>query len=70
MLDYKKTHRCLLADVASGQCTHRGQLTQTLQALVLAGFLRSERVYSPERAIVFRLTLTPAGHEYLAGLWH
>ena len=70
MIDYMKTHRCLLTEVASGDAIHRGRLTQTVQALILSGFLSGQKNVQADGAIIYTLTLTAAGHQYLAGLWH
>jgi hypothetical protein len=70
MIDYQNTHRCLLTDVASGDITNRGKSSQTVQALLLAGFLSSKKTCHADGSVVLTLTLTPVGHRYLAGLWH
>ena len=67
MIDQRMTHRCLLAEIASGEDIQSGKPTQTLQSLLLIGFvtrqLNTSRTYA-------HLALTEAGHRYLAGLWH
>jgi DNA-binding MarR family transcriptional regulator len=67
MIDHRMTHRCLLAEIASGEDLHSGKPTQTLQTLLLIGFIT--RQPSPDRTFS-HLALSEAGHRYLAGLWH
>lgn len=66
MINQRLTHRCLLADIASGEEIYSGKPSQTLQTLLLIGFVT--RQMNPDRTYA-RLTLTEAGHHYLAGLW-
>ena len=67
MIDQRMTHRSLLADIASGEVFQSGKPAQTLQTLLLTGFvtrqLKADGAYA-------HLALTEAGHRYLAGLWH
>lgn len=67
MIDHRLTHRCLLADIASGEDLQSGRPSPTLQTLLLMGFVT--RQLAPNR-IYAHLTLTDAGRRYLAGLWH
>ncbi|WP_285424512.1 hypothetical protein [Pseudomonas sp. efr-133-TYG-103a] len=67
MIDQRTTHRCMLAEIASGEDIQSGRPTQTLQTLLLVGFVTRQ----PSRDRTFaHLALTEAGHRYLAGLWH
>jgi DNA-binding MarR family transcriptional regulator len=66
MINQRLTHRCLLTEIASGEDIHSGKPTQTLQTLLLIGFITRQPIYANR----FQLTLTDAGHRYLAGLWH
>ena len=57
----------MLAEIASGEDIQSGRPTQTLQTLLLVGFVTRQ----PSRDRTFaHLALTEAGHRYLAGLWH
>ncbi|MFK3799519.1 MULTISPECIES: hypothetical protein [unclassified Pseudomonas] len=67
MIDQRMTHRCLLAEIASGEDIFSGKPTQTLQTLLLIGFVT--RQPNPNHPYA-NLALTDAGHRYLAGLWH
>lgn len=67
MINQRMTHRCLLAEIASGEDLCSGKPTQTLQTLLMIGFVT--RLPSPDRTFA-HLALTEAGHRYLAGLWH
>jgi DNA-binding MarR family transcriptional regulator len=67
MIDHRMTHRCLLAEIASGEDLQSGKPSQTLQTLLLIGFVT--RQPNPHRTF-YHLALTEAGHRYLAGLWH
>ncbi|MGH8419115.1 MAG: hypothetical protein ACRER8_17815 [Pseudomonas sp.] len=71
MIDQRMTHRCLLAEIASGEELYSGKPTQTLQTLLLIGFV-TRRPSSEHNADLTctHLALTEAGHRYLAGLWH
>lgn len=67
MIDQRMTHRCLLAEIASGEDFQSGKPTLTLQTLLLMGFVT--RKPNPDNTYA-HLALTEAGHRYLAGLWH
>lgn len=67
MIDHRMTHRFLLAEIASGEDFHSGKPNQTLQTLLLIGFVT--RRAGPDHMYA-HLALTEAGHRYLAGLWH
>lgn len=67
MIDQRTSHRCLLAEIASGEDLLWGKPAQTLQTLLLAGFVTQQP--NPDRSFS-HLALTEAGHRYLAGLWH
>ncbi|HEX8588691.1 hypothetical protein [Pseudomonas sp.] len=67
MINQRMTHRCLLADIASGEDLYSGKPTQTLQTLLMIGFVT--RLPSPDGTFA-HFALTEAGHRYLAGLWH
>lgn len=69
MIDYKKAHRCLLADLTSGESQY-GYRSPTVQALILAGFIQCKKTMLPDGQLSVSLSLTPAGHRYLEGLWH
>jgi hypothetical protein len=66
MIDQRISHRGMLADIASGEDVQRGKPTSRLQILLLIGFVTRK----PHTDHTFKLTLTEAGHQYLAGLWH
>ncbi|MFJ3481767.1 hypothetical protein ACIPL1_00130 [Pseudomonas sp. NPDC090202] len=66
MIDQRTSHRCLLADIASGEDLYSGTPNRTLQTLLLIGFVT--RQPSPDHSFC-HLALTEAGHRYLAGLW-
>jgi DNA-binding MarR family transcriptional regulator len=66
MIDQRISHRCMLADIAAGEDVQRGKPTSRLQTLLLLGFVTRK----PHSEDTFKLTLTDAGHRYLAGLWH
>ncbi|WP_407311219.1 hypothetical protein [Pseudomonas sp. nanlin1] len=70
MIDYKEKHCSLLATIASGEAYLTVGTHQTLTALALAGFVTIDRVRRADGLRVQRVTLTAAGHEYLAGLWY
>lgn len=67
MIEHRRPHRRLLAEIASGEDFHRGKPTQTLQTLLLIGFVTRHASPDPSYS---HLALTDAGHRYLAGLWH
>jgi hypothetical protein len=56
----------MLAEIVSGEDMQRGKPTSRLQTLLLIGFVTRQ----PHADNTFKLTLTDAGHRYLAGLWH
>jgi DNA-binding MarR family transcriptional regulator len=66
MIDQRISHRCMLAEIAAGEDVQRGQLSSRLHTLILIGFV----IRQPNLDHTFKLTLTDAGHRYLAGLWH
>jgi hypothetical protein len=66
MINHRLTHRSLLADIAAGEDVYRGKPTPTLQTLLLIGFVARQ----PHTSQTWKLSLTEAGHRYLAGLWH
>lgn len=66
MIDQRISHRCMLTDIAAGEDLQRGKPTSRLQTLILLGFITRQ----PHSDTTFKLTLTDAGHRYLAGLWH
>ncbi len=66
MIDQRISHRCMLAEIVSGEDIQRGKPTSRLQTLLLIGFVTRQ----PHADNTFKLTLTDAGHRYLAGLWH
>ncbi len=67
MINQRMTHRCLLAEIASGEDLHSGKPAQTLQTLLLIGFITRQHSFDRSRT---HFALTDAGHRYLAGLWH
>lgn len=69
MIDYKTEHRCLLSTIAAGAVHITGRPSQTVTALILAGFLADEKRFDPEGVVLHRVTLTAAGHRLLGGLW-
>jgi DNA-binding MarR family transcriptional regulator len=66
MIDQRISHRCMLSDIAAGRNIQRGRPSPTLQILLLTGFVTRQ----PHTDHSFKMTLTDAGHQYLAGLWH
>ncbi|WP_296255151.1 MULTISPECIES: hypothetical protein [unclassified Pseudomonas] len=71
MIDQRMTHRCLLAEIASGENRYSGKPAQTLQTLLLIGFVTRQPCPDYSCGLAFtQLALTEAGHRYLAGLWH
>lgn len=70
MSDYKTEHRCLLSAIASGEMHITGRTSQTVTALILAGFLADNKECEPDGVVTHTLTLTTAGHRLLEGLWY
>jgi hypothetical protein len=66
MIDQRISHRCMLADIAAGEHIQFGKPSPTMQTLLLMGFVTRQ----PYTDYSFKMTLTDAGHQYLAGLWH
>ncbi|MGI4837670.1 MAG: hypothetical protein ACRYF9_08630 [Janthinobacterium lividum] len=70
MIDYKTENRCLLSTIASGEMQITGRTSQTVTALILAGFLADQKTCEPDGMMMHRVSLTPAGHRLLEGLWY